>query len=84
MSRLLTMRQTVHDEAARIRAELPQDGKHHHEIAMLTLSNRQASDIAKTILDHLDGITGPEYTPLTYADPTATTAIRNVLRARLK
>lgn len=84
MTRLLTMRRRVHDEAAAIRQQLADDGADGFTLAQMTLSNRKASDIAKTILDHLDGITGPEYTSLTYADPTATAAIRNVLRARLQ
>lgn len=84
MSRLMDMRQQVHDEAAAIRQQLADDGADGYTLAMLTLSNRKASDIAKVVLDHLDGLAGPEFTPLTYADPTATAAIRNVLRARLQ
>ncbi|MDN5700416.1 MAG: hypothetical protein L0G85_08870 [Kocuria sp.] len=79
-TKLMAMRQRVHNEAAAIRQELASDGADGYTLAQMTLSNRKASDIAKVVLDHLDGITGPEYTPLTYADPTATAAIRNVLR----
>lgn len=84
MSRLMEMRQRVHDEAAVLRQQLADDGADGYTLAQMTLSNRKASDLAKTILDHLDGLAGPEFTPLTYSDPTATTAIRNVLRARLR
>ncbi len=83
MSRLMDMRQQVHNEAAKLRAHLSDEGADGYDLAMLTLSNRKASDIAKVVLDLQDGLRpdrGWDSNRTTYADPTPAEAIRNVLR----
>ncbi|MEX5248110.1 UNVERIFIED_CONTAM: hypothetical protein RF649_02120 [Kocuria sp. CPCC 205295] len=77
------MRQRVHYEAAKLRAHLSDEGADGYDLAMLTLSNRKASDIAKVVLDLQDGVRadrGWDARRTTYADPTPATAIRNILR----
>lgn len=83
MTKLMEMRQRVHDEAAVLRKQLADEGADGYELSRLALSNRKASDIAKTLLDWEDGIRtdrGWESARTTYADPTPAEAIRNVLR----
>lgn len=82
-TKLMAMRQRVHDEAAVLRKQLASDGADGYELARLTLSNRKASDIAKVVLDLQDGVRadrGWDARRTTYADPTPAEAIRRILR----